>query len=116
MFQVKVLRELRKLPQSWFEKISQRVTRGTPDIIGVVAGRMVALELKSKHGKASPLQILKLREIELAGGHADVVYPDNFPEVLKKLWAYVTDEHSMTFSVGKKFPLETGNKDRREIE
>jgi Holliday junction resolvase len=47
--------------------------RGVPDILAVISGRFVAIEVKAKGGKASKLQLAQLRRIEAAGGIAMVV-------------------------------------------
>ena len=57
IFKEKVLEELRKMKNSYWIKIQQLSIRGVPDIIGVVNGRFVALELKKSHQeKADKLQ------------------------------------------------------------
>jgi hypothetical protein len=71
------------VPCSWFEKISQRSKRGTPDILGVVAGEMIAMELKrSGFEKPDPLQQFFLERIAAAGGIAILAYPENWPATL----------------------------------
>jgi len=84
-FRNKITPLLKKIPCSWWESIQQVAIRGTPDIIGCVQGRFVALELKSSAGRPSQLQELKLKKIIDSGGYARVVYPDNFNEVHKEL-------------------------------
>lgn len=101
LFQTRVLRELRELPKSWWEKISQRTVHGTPDILGCVNGKFVALELKADSGRADPLQLLKIEKINKAEGYGVVVYPHNFAEVVKKLWSFIEDERSTTFCISK---------------
>ncbi len=44
--------------------------RGTPDLLAVISGRFVAIEVKRPGGKASKLQIAQLKRIEAAGGLA----------------------------------------------
>lgn len=85
----KVKRELALLPNLWIEKIQQRCIRGTPDFLGVIQGRGLALELKSETGKLEPLQQRKLQLFRQAGGIAHVVDPDNFEEVLEELCVIV---------------------------
>lgn len=76
---------LKKLPNSWWESIQQLSIRGTPDIIGHVNGYFVALELKTKSGKLSKLQRIKLIEINRNKGIAVKVSPDNWTCVYKYL-------------------------------
>jgi len=80
LFGEKVDRDLRKMGGVWFN-INQVSIRGTPDRIGCLAGRFVALELKTNEGKATPLQIHELQSIVIYGGIAAIVTPDN--------WEYV---------------------------
>ena len=44
--------------------------RGTPDILAVIAGRFVAIEVKAPGGRVSKLQVAQLKRIEAAGGIA----------------------------------------------
>lgn len=73
---------LRGIPGSWWEKIQQKSIRGTPDILGCVQGKFVALELK-KDSKANidELQKYKLEQISKAGGLSAIVYPENWEKV-----------------------------------
>ncbi len=83
----KVLRELRLLPDSWWVKTQQVAIRGTPDILGVLRSRFIALELKStEKEKADPLQLFNLEQIEKAGGYATILNPENEREILEELW------------------------------
>lgn len=77
---------LKALPNSWWEKIQQVVIRGTPDILGVINGRFVALELKKDtKAKIDELQIHKLNKIRQAGGATFVVSPENWDGVYSEL-------------------------------
>ena len=51
---------------------------GTPDILACVNGYFLAIEVKADNGKASELQLAKIRGIRKAGGLAYVVYPDGW--------------------------------------
>lgn len=84
-FRNKILPLLRKIPESWWESIQQVSIRGTPDVIGVIKGRFIALELKADNGQPSKMQANKLKLIEEAGGYAKLVYPDNFYIIYKEL-------------------------------
>ena len=86
LFKEKVMLTLRNLPYSWWEKIQQAAIRGTPDIIGCVAGTFVAIELKKdKNAKPDELQRWKLDQIDRAGGVAMVVHPGNWDRMYNRL-------------------------------
>lgn len=102
-FKEKVLKDLRKLPCSWFCKIQQRSIRGTPDILGTVCGFFVAIELKDKDARPDPsrekLQDHKLEEIAAAGGIAAKVTQDTWPEVFAQL-RKVVEQHQFDLAHG----------------
>jgi hypothetical protein len=88
VFKERVQRQLKELfPDAWFFKSSERSLRGIPDIIGVIRGRFVALELKVGHNKPDALQTYVLNRIKKAGGYAKAVWPRNLEETLKELGA-----------------------------
>lgn len=72
--QTAILRVLKRRG-AWVVKIHQtgRGTRGTPDILCCYRGRFIALEVKSDRGKATDNQLVQLRAIQAAGGHALIV-------------------------------------------
>lgn len=77
---------LRSIPCSYFIKIQQVSIGGTPDILGTIHGRIIALELKAdSKSKATPLQLKNLTDIANAGGYAKVVHPDNWEDTLLEL-------------------------------
>ncbi len=88
VFKEKALKALRKIPLSWFEKIQQVALRGTPDIIGCVNGRFVAIELKTEEGSTSKLQDLKLEKVLKAKGLAFVLTPKDLPKLVEILKTY----------------------------
>lgn len=51
---------------------------GLPDLVACVNGRFVAIELKNENGKATPLQLLNIRDIQGAGGIAMVLRPQDY--------------------------------------
>ena len=57
---------------------------GIPDVLSVVNGRFLAIELKAERGKTSPLQDYNISEIQRCGGIAIVLKPSGF-EDFKKL-------------------------------
>lgn len=68
-----IIRELRQRG-AWCTKIHGSVfqARGTEDIIACVAGRFVAIEVKTPTGKESPTQVYTRGQIIKAGGEAVV--------------------------------------------
>ena len=85
-FSIRVGRELKEyLPGSWFERVQQVSTLGTPDRLGCVSGRFVGLETKDEGEKPSPIQKVKLELIRRSGGYARVIVPSNWEEVLEEL-------------------------------
>ena len=86
LFTQKVLRRLRtEFPQSWFTKNQAGSIIGIPDIIGCVKGKLVAWELKVGRNKPTRIQAYVLMQIQNAGGHSEVVTPENFEFELKRL-------------------------------
>ena len=72
----KIIRELRKLPNSKVVKIhgGPYQEAGLPDIHATLNGRSVWLEVKIAPNRATPLQEKQLRELRTAGAIAEVVY------------------------------------------
>lgn len=54
---------------------------GVPDLICCVNGHFVAIEVKGEGGRASPLQLLNIKEINDCGGKAVLVYPNEFDKL-----------------------------------
>lgn len=85
-FRIRVMASLASLPNSFFESIQQKAINGTPDILGVVNGFFVAIELKATpKSKVSELQSYKLSQIIKAGGIAMLVHPGNWAETFESL-------------------------------
>jgi hypothetical protein len=76
---------LKKLEHGYFMSIQQLSISGTPDKIGLINGRFVALELKADNGRVSKLQEFVLGMITKCGGVALVVSPSNWPETKLRL-------------------------------
>jgi len=87
IFGEQVDKDLRKTfgKDIWIENIQQVGKRGTPDRLICIKGRFVALELKVEGGVVDKLQMLKLLEINKAGGLGFVVYPHTWDFILSKL-------------------------------
>jgi hypothetical protein len=50
---------------------------GTPDILACLNGRFIGIEAKAGNNKPTDLQLVNLRRIEEAGGHALVINETN---------------------------------------
>jgi len=86
LFKERVQRLLKDhFPHAWFFKSAERSVRGIPDIIGVINGRFVALELKVGLNPLDALQRHILKRIRTAGGYAKEVRPENLHETFKEL-------------------------------
>lgn len=70
----KVKKYLDSVDDLFYWKASERFIKGVSDIIAVVNGITVAIELKADKGKASPHQLLFIRNVEKAGGIGGVCY------------------------------------------
>ena len=87
IFRKKVIAALKGIKSSWWESISQKSIIGTPDIVGLIGGIFVALELKAtSRSKISPMQLYKLEEIEGAGGLAFILHPGNYEQIIPILY------------------------------
>lgn len=87
-FRKKIDQRLKEIPNSWWESIQQQSISGSPDKIGVINGRFIALELKrSARATVSALQKYKLNRINSAGGYGCVLFPENVDEVFTDLYA-----------------------------
>lgn len=56
-------------------------TSGTPDILACVNGYFLGIEVKAQTGKASELQMAKVRDIRTAGGFAFIAYPSGWEKL-----------------------------------
>lgn len=86
-FKTRIRPLLNALPCSWWVKTQFMALSGIPDFLGCVAGRFVALELKTTGKKATKLQGWVLAKIRDAGGYAEVVTPENWEKVYSELRA-----------------------------
>ena len=77
LLKIKVLQALKKLPNTWFLKTQEVARSGVPDILMCLAGRFVAIELKTEDGVISKLQEYNLKRIEETGGVSIVLTPSN---------------------------------------
>ena len=90
-FKISFVKELKKIPKSWWVKTQQVALRGTPDILGCVNGQFIALELKVD-SKLTRLQEINLNDIGASGGVALEVRPSDQDSVLQRLRMIAGDE------------------------
>lgn len=64
---------MKKQPDLWVVKISDRWISGIPDLIVCNKGRFMAFELKTQKGVVSRIQKVTIDRINKAGGFAKVV-------------------------------------------
>jgi Holliday junction resolvase len=81
--QKKISNYLSGLPDCWNVKVMSANKRGTPDILAVINGRFVAIEVKTEKGKASAIQQAQIRRIQQAGGVAFIA--KSVDEVIENL-------------------------------
>lgn len=80
--------KLDEIPYSYWIKITLPAVLGIPDILGVIKGRFVAIELKkSSKDKPTTMQTYVLERIKACGGVGLVSYPENKKETMEALWA-----------------------------
>lgn len=74
----KILLALRAIPHSWWIKVpgGPMLKNGVPDILGVVSGQFVAIEVKHPHTghKVTEAQAATLDKLRDAGASAGVAY------------------------------------------
>lgn len=84
-FKMRLMPKLKAISLSHWFKIQQKGLRGTPDILGVVNQRFIAIELKKTGGVATALQEYELKQIANAGGYARLVEPADEAKLLDDL-------------------------------
>lgn len=94
IFKEKAIERLKKIPCSYWVKIQQVALRGVPDLLGVVDGRAIAIELKVS-AKVDTLQHYVLRQYEKAGAYARVMTPDNIDDIIRDLIGMVSLEKAL---------------------
>ena len=92
-FRNKVQKELKTLRNAWWTSIQQRAIVGTPDVLGCIGGKIVALEFKAReNAHRSAMQEKTILDINRAGGYAKFVYPENWFQIWDEL-RFMDDEH-----------------------
>lgn len=89
-FENEVKKYLDTLPNCWYVKIwgGGYQKSGIPDIIALINGKFIAIELKAPNGRASELQKRNIRLINECGGYGFMLYPkdfDNFKKEIERL-------------------------------
>jgi hypothetical protein len=94
LFKRSFMKRLRSIPKSWFFSKEALSIRGIPDIIGVVDGKFIALELKRDKKEAEKttgriaLQKHNVNKVVQLGGFAAIVYPENADYILDSILEY----------------------------
>lgn len=89
VFRAKVMSALARLPNSKWFRIEQQTIRGTPDCLGVIRGRFIAIEFKrGPEATISALQAHALEQVYKAGGDAIVMHPENWEDLFRVLCAF----------------------------
>lgn len=67
----------------WYVKFfaNGMTKKGVPDILACINGRFFGIEVKAEDGKASPLQIRNIKEINSCGGIGIIVKPSGFDDL-----------------------------------
>jgi len=58
---------------------------GVPDILACVGGTFFGIEVKAENGRASPIQIENIKQINAAGGIGLIVYPKDFNDLVRRV-------------------------------
>lgn len=85
LFKEKVLKDLKEIKNSWFFKVQSLSQSGLPDIIGLINGHFVAIELKTETGTLAKLQKHYLDKILKCGGVTAVATPSTWKGILRKI-------------------------------
>jgi hypothetical protein len=85
-FQTKFLEDLRKLKQSFWAKLNDRVSHGILDIWGFYNGHGIVIELKTK-SKESGVQRVVAKRLKRAGALTYIATHENASEVLAHISA-----------------------------
>lgn len=93
-YENKIKRHLNTLPKCWFFKVFGNGFQkaGVPDIVGVLNGRFMAIEVKSEIGKPSPLQLKIIELINDAGGYATVTKPSGYDKLVHELEVILSEK------------------------
>lgn len=73
---------LLKAKGAYTVKVMAANRNGVPDILACYKGRFIAIEVKDKGNKATPLQLANIEQIKEQGGYALVAYSPYQVELL----------------------------------
>ncbi len=107
-FQKNALRRLRRIPYSKWFKIRDNTTVGIPDILGVLCGLFVSIELKTR-SELEPMQEYTLLQIESSYGLAFVCDDITFPFVAEYLEKIGSKKGEITVATQRSLPLREEN-------
>ena len=65
---------------------------GIPDILACCGGKFLAIEVKAENGKPSALQLHHIEKIKQSGGHAVIVKPSQFDELIELIQRLLNDK------------------------
>lgn len=93
VFENKIKKYLDSLPKCWYFKFwaGPYSKSGIPDIIALINGKFVGIEVKGPTGKASELQKRNIRLINKCGGYGVILYPKDFEEFKKEVERFYVD-------------------------
>lgn len=93
---------------------SPNTNKGVPDLLGCLAGRFIALEIKRLHqGKPTPVQLKNLQQIANAGGIALVTNDHRIVNAIQQ--AEQSNTTLSTVCQDTKIPLLTGSVDLNNL-
>lgn len=86
-FENKIKKYLSSLPKCWYFKFwaGPYSKSGIPDIIALINGKFVGIEVKGPKGVASELQKRNIRLINECGGYGVILYPKDFDKFKEKV-------------------------------
>lgn len=86
-FQEQVIKYLKSLPNCWYVKVwgGGYQKSGIPDIIALINGKFVGIEVKAPNGRPSELQKRNIRLINKCGGYGVILYPKDFEKFKREV-------------------------------
>ena len=102
-----IIREVRRAyPKAYVRKLSDRFTRGLPDILIVLPWITLFVETKTKKGKPSTIQLHEAKSIKNAGGIIMIATdPKDVMEVIRT-WSDFRGNHAIYDAAVKKLHKE----------
>lgn len=96
VFENKIKKYLDSLPNCWYFKFwaGPYSKSGIPDIIALINGKFVGIEVKGPKGVASELQKRNIRLINKCGGYGVILYPKDFEQFKREVEKFYVDKKS----------------------